>query len=167
MKTKIGRVVVGLAVLVPALAAPETGQQESVVEQDALAVGELRGWPAAISASRGGTYAMVVEMGAAHAGKPYAIWGTLAGTSPGVTPSGVLVPIHPDAYTLLTIERPGVWPLLGFAGLLDAQGRARSTLDLSYGVSPALVGTTVHHTALRFGAALEHASAPIALAITQ
>ena len=109
---------------------------------------------------------MVVDMGPAHAGKPYWIWGTLAGTSPGVTTRGVPVPIRPDAYTLLTIEKPSVWPLMGFAGLLDEEGRAESWLDLSFGISPSLVGATVHHTALRFGPALEHASAPVALAIT-
>jgi hypothetical protein len=60
----------------------------------------------------------------------------------------VAVPLNPDAYFLFSVAHPGVPPLYGTLGLLDASGFAPAAFALPPGFDPSLAGVVLHHAAL-------------------
>ena len=59
-----------------------------------------------LSFNRAGTQSLNLDAGKQHAGKSYAIFGSMTGTSPGITLSGIHIPLNVDPYTDLTIGLP-------------------------------------------------------------
>lgn len=93
----------------------------------------------------GRSLSFTLDVGPCYAGEPYVLLGSVTGTSPGFQASGRTIPLVPDAYFDLTLAAPSTPPLAGFAGSLDAQGRASATWTVPPGVALALTGTTLHH----------------------
>lgn len=86
------------------------------------------GSPHAVSRS-GGTQTLRLRAGAGHAGRSYAILGSVTGTRPGMRLLGLQIPLHPDAYTSLAASGgPPVFHT--FQGRLDASGGATASLAL-------------------------------------
>ena len=87
----------------------------------------LVGTPPTVSIASGGTHSLLVDAGTMNANKLYWIFGSLTGTSPGVTlfspTATVTIPLVPDLYTNLTIALPNVGPFVATKGTLDAQGQ--------------------------------------------
>ncbi|MCB9915596.1 MAG: DUF1028 domain-containing protein [Planctomycetes bacterium] len=83
---------------------------------------------AAVSSSAGGSVPFTVDLGAAHAGQPYLMLLSGAGTQPGTPFGGLVLPLNADRLLTWSLTRPNVasWP--GSHGLLDAAGRANATL---------------------------------------
>ena len=102
--------------------------------------------PCALSLASGGSQSMVIDMGAAHAGSFYWIFGSVTGTSPGVGfPGGIHLPLNFDAYFNLTLTHPFLGIFNGFLALLDGDGKATAALTLPPGADPGLAGVTLYH----------------------
>lgn len=99
-----------------------------------------------LSIANGGAQAFSLHAGAERAGDTYLLMGSVSGTAPGVPlGGGHTLPLAFDAYTLSSLDQPNAPPLAGSLGVLDAGGEASASFTLPLGLSPALVGTSVHH----------------------
>ena len=97
-----------------------------------------------LPAATGGTIDFTLDAGPTHAGRTYFLLGSMSGTKPGFTlPSGQVLPLNYDAFTLLTIVSANSPNLSAFLGPLDGTGTATATLDTQGPLDPSLVGTTV------------------------
>lgn len=114
------------------------------VEADPPAPLHLSRWE--VRASEGGTVRVQLDL-PGQGGRPYQVLATTAGTSPGVSLGGVLVPLNPSRLLGLTLQGGQAW-LPGGAGTLDALGIAEAQLLLDPAVAVHLVGTRVHVAAL-------------------
>lgn len=81
-----------------------------------------------ISVTTGGTQALCLNAGAAHAGQTYWVLGSESGSTPGVPIDGVVVPLNFDAWTLYTLTQPNIGALNQTLGLLDGSGQANANL---------------------------------------
>ena len=121
-----------------------------------------------ISVSSGGEQRFRLEIGPAHAGQIYVLLGSLSGNSPGLLLDGLLLPLVPDLYGLLTLSAPTTAPLSGFVGMLDSLGRSDApSIALSAGSDPSLAGVRAHHAFVAFdpggGGVASFTSNPVAL----
>jgi hypothetical protein len=98
-----------------------------------------------LSLAVGGTSAFALDAGAANAGSLYWILGSVTGTSPGQTLGGVLLPLNPDPYFNLTINKPFLGIFGSYLGLLDIDGRANASFSLPPGADPGLSGVQLFH----------------------
>ena len=71
--------------------------------------------------------------------------GSLSGTSPGFAFDAVSVPLNFDRYLSIIAGNPGLPPLAGAFGTLDASGRATAAFTLAAGIAPSLAGLNAHH----------------------
>ena len=92
---------------------------------------------------------LTLDAGARHAGKPYAMFGSITGESPGVNVAGLHVPLNADAYTQVAIGLSNSSILPGFLGTLDNQGKATASVALPTGLG-SLAGLTLHHAFVAF-----------------
>ena len=109
-----------------------------------------------------GTWLFRLSAGVGNAGQPYLILGTLSGTRPGFTLGQTEWPLAFDAYTRLCLLTP---PIVGGAGVLDAEGEALATLTVPAAARETLAGMTLHHAAAVYDGAASHpiASVPLVL----
>ncbi|MHC4815400.1 MAG: Kelch repeat-containing protein [Planctomycetota bacterium] len=88
--------------------------------------------PATISIATGGTQTFTLNAGSQHGSRPYWLFGSLTGTSPGVTlisaVGAVTIPLVPDFYTTITIAQPNTAFLVNTKGALNASGQAQASL---------------------------------------
>jgi hypothetical protein len=93
-----------------------------------------------------GTQTLMLDAGPSHAGQEFVFFGTMSGTEPGFTESGLTIPINPDAYTDILTRQPQLSPITPLHGFLDATGRATATFELvRRWRSETIVGETFHH----------------------
>lgn len=118
-----------------------------------------------VSLASGGIQALTLEAGAAHAGDPYLLLGSVSGTTPGTPVGGTVLPLNWDGYSFATLTLANQAPFLGTFGLLDASGSAKAHLDLPAGMDPFLAGVTIQHAFLASGAAGVFASNPLPLTL--
>ncbi|MBI4879213.1 MAG: hypothetical protein HY812_06080 [Planctomycetes bacterium] len=102
---------------------------------------------AAVSVATGGTVTLSLNAGAANAGRPYWLLGSLSGASPGLAIGGGLVlPLNVDAWLLYTIQIPNnATPYTQNRSSLDGLGHATATLTVPSGLGSGLVGLTISH----------------------
>ena len=98
-----------------------------------------------VSASAGGSVDFDIVAGSPHAGDLYFLVGSISGTDPGVTVDGQNLPLNYDSYFLFTFANANSPITPGFAGTLDALGRAQASLTLPAGAAASIVGLTIHH----------------------
>ena len=99
-----------------------------------------------LSASAGGAVGFDLIGGSAQAGQSYYLLGSVSGTSPGFTKSGVHVPLNWDVYTDLTLAFANTAVLTNTFGSLDGVGRASASLNLAPGLlPPTAVGAVLRH----------------------
>lgn len=103
-----------------------------------------------ISTATGGTQELNIDAGPGHAGRGYWVFGSVTGTSPGVTLLGVTIPLNPDLYTNFTIGNPLTPPLWNFRGTLGVNGKAAGKFTLPPNVVNAAF--TLHHAFVVFDA---------------
>ena len=110
----------------------------------------LWGLPSSISVAGGGSQELTLIAGSGHAGQPYLVLGSAGGTTPGITLDGQHLPLNlADGYFGFTLSSPNSSVLSQSFGVLDAQGRASASFNLSAGVAPpALVGLELNHAFL-------------------
>ena len=80
----------------------------------------------------------------------YILLGSLSGTTPGVPVGPYVVPLNADSYLARTFITPNSLYLANSMGVMTPApgggGKATASLTLPPGLSPALVGKTVHHS---------------------
>ncbi len=104
-------------------------------------------WPgdASITAAVGGSLTFNLVCGQSNAGRDYALYGTISGTSPGtVLPGGMLLPLNWDSVSRHTRVNAGMPGLVGFSGQLDSAGNATVTGDTLGPLASSMVGRTFH-----------------------
>ena len=101
--------------------------------------------PVTISTTLGADQSMFLDAGPAGAGAFYLVGGTISGTAPGIPYGGFVIPLNPDFYTNLTLNKPNVAPLVNTFGNLDVNGSALAEWRLPAGALPTLAGITANH----------------------
>ncbi len=96
-----------------------------------------------LSLNQAGTQNLNLDPGKQHAGKSYAILGSMTGTSPGITLSGIHIPLNVDTYTYLTIGSVAAPMFVRFQGTLDSKGEATASFNLTTGF-PTLPSFTLY-----------------------
>jgi len=100
--------------------------------------------PGSISLSAGGAQSYVLSAGSDRAGEIYWIVGSATGTSPGLTGSGVTLPLNYDVYMQFTLDLPNLW-IANSLNFLDAQGQSTASLTFPAAFDPTLAGLQLHH----------------------
>lgn len=83
-----------------------------------------------ISLRSGGKQQLTVDAGAANGNKLYWIFGSLTGTTPGISLGGFHIPLMPDAYTDIALAAANSAVFAKFNGVLDLSGKATATLNV-------------------------------------
>ena len=117
---------------------------------------------ATMSIAAGGVQNWSLDAGVANGGRGYWIFGSLAGTSPGLVLGSVCLPLNFDLYFNYTINHPNTPPLTNSLGALDGVGMASAAFSLPPGSNPGLVGLTVNHAYL-LGPTIDFASNAVSL----
>jgi hypothetical protein len=94
--------------------------------------------------TRAGTQNLWLDAGSTHANRLYALFGSMTGTSPGVTLNGIHIPLNVDPYTTLTIGSAIPPMFVMFQGVLGRYGDATASFHVPSGL-PALPPFTLHH----------------------
>lgn len=93
---------------------------------------------------------MRLNAGVEHAGKPFQVLGSLAGTD-GVSLSNAVVPLTLDPYFVATMKRQAARPLIDGVGTLDTKGKGWATFLLRKKDFAKWSGQTVHHAFVVYG----------------
>jgi len=119
-----------------------------------------------ISMASGGAQTLSLDAGPTHANRPYWIFGSITGTSPGVALNGVHIPLNIDIYTQLAMQNVTANPpFSGFRAVLDANGDATAQFIVPPNVIKA--GFKLYHAFIVFdGSGVFHcASNPVSVEI--
>jgi hypothetical protein len=114
----------------------------------------LRGTPHLVPLHPSKAQRLTVDFGEAHAGQPFLLLGTMAGTKPSLWVDGLPLALVPDDYTVLALNGVGI--AQPWVGVLDGSGKAHPLAPippLSAPLKAALVGKSVWHVALTLGPA--------------
>ncbi len=116
----------------------------------------LTGSPSTISIATGGTQTFSLDAGTANASRLYWIFGSVTGTSPGVTlvsaVGSVTIPLIPDFYTDITIALANSPLLTKTRGALDNSGKGSAGLNVPKGLPASAVGVKLYHAYLVYDA---------------
>jgi hypothetical protein len=104
-----------------------------------------------LSGAAGGSVALSLDAGAAHAGRKYVIAVSASGTSPGLTLGSVTVPLHFDAVTDIGFQFLNSPFFANFGGFLDAQGKASASFNSPPFPTPSLAGVPLSFAAFTLG----------------
>ncbi len=108
-----------------------------------------------IPLATGGTQRLQLDLGPAMAGTTYWIFGSLAGSDPGMQVGFARLPLNydgPGAYMAHTLWSPNQGYLAGGLSALDSQGRATAVFTVPPGMDPSFAGMKVHHAYMILGA---------------
>ena len=94
---------------------------------------------------------LTIDASAGNKNAMYWLFGSVTGTSPGVSLGGVTVPLQPDAWTDLTIQLANSAALVNTKGTLDANGMATSQIQ-GAPVGASFIGIVFYHAALVYDA---------------
>jgi hypothetical protein len=122
------------------------GDGQAVVEMGPDEFYTLRADGRVLSSKDGGRIEFSLDIGAANAGRIYALLGTMSGTTPGTPLTGgmAVLPINWDLYSDIVWANMNTPFFTDFLGHLDVHGRARAAVNFST-LQPGLVGSTMHY----------------------
>ncbi|MEM7309704.1 MAG: hypothetical protein AAF682_23715 [Planctomycetota bacterium] len=121
------------------------------VEADYVCPPALSASPSSISVAAGGSQSFELSTCVEFTNSFYILLGSASGTAPGFPTAAGNLPLNPDAYFNLTLNKPNQPPLTNTFGLLDASGVASASFDLPPGI-PGLVGLNLNHAFLALDA---------------
>jgi hypothetical protein len=104
-----------------------------------------------VSGSAGGSVALALDAGTAHAGRKYLIAVSASGTAPGTHLGSVTVPLNFDAVTNIGFQFLNSPFFAGFGGFLDGQGHASASFVSPPIASPSLAGISLSFAAFTLG----------------
>lgn len=99
--------------------------------------------PQKLSIASSGTVTLTLDAGAAYAGKRYLVLASL-GTHPGLTVSGLHVPLNPDYAFSYSRNNINSSVFINSSGLLNGAGMATSTFRTPGPVNPTLLGRQIY-----------------------
>jgi len=118
-----------------------------------------------VSITFGTPQELKLRAGSEWGNQPYVFLGSITGTDGIALGGGVELPLTSDPYTLWGATY-GL-PMVGWAGMLDANGRANATYRVPQGTPTSFAGTTVYHAFLSVdlatGAVMASNAAPVTL----
>jgi len=97
-----------------------------------------------ISASTGGAVTLLLEQPLSEGNRPYAIFGSVTGTTPGIPVGSAVLPLNFDPF-LTTVA--GLWntpAFTNFLGTLKAEGRQMANFDTLNPLDPSFVGVSFY-----------------------
>ena len=104
-----------------------------------------------LSIANGGTQTLTVNAGKSHANRSYWILGSMTGTTPGVTLSGLHVPLNWDPYADISFAFVNTSVFTNLGGTLDANGVATASFNVpAKQAIPS--GLTIYHAYAAFDA---------------
>ena len=121
-----------------------------------------------VSFVSGGTQTLTLDAGPVHANRPYWIFGSITGRSPGIALNGIQIPLNFDIYTEVAMQNVMLNPpFRGFRSVLDASGRG--TAQFIVPANLVKVTFTLHHAYVLFDAtgAFYCASNPVSVTVRQ
>jgi len=126
-----------------------------------------------VSIAIGGAQRFTLTAGSQHASRLYWIFGSMTGTTPGVTLSSqagsVNIPLNPDPWTDYTIASPNTAALVNTRAALDQSGNAYAALYVPKISRPGALGLVFFHAYLVYDAQnnLYGASNPVPLLLVK
>ncbi|MHC4920931.1 MAG: FG-GAP repeat protein, partial [Planctomycetota bacterium] len=106
----------------------------------------------AFSLAKANTQALNLDAGTANKGRLYWVFGSVTGTSPGITLASaigpVTIPLNPDPWTDITIGLANSPVLVNTKGTLDASGQAKAQIKGGPVNAPSAIGLVLHHAYL-------------------
>ena len=109
----------------------------------------LTGLPTTLSLGAGGQQNLDINAGPAFANDLYLLVGSASGTSPGFPiDANLTLPLNIDNYTIATLNKPNLPPLINSFSNLDANGQAQAGFFVVAGTNPAYAGITLDHAAI-------------------
>ncbi|MHC4896955.1 MAG: DUF7948 domain-containing protein [Planctomycetota bacterium] len=109
-----------------------------------------------VSLSTGGTQKLTVNAGKAHANRSYWIFGSVTGTTPGITLASAIgavhIPLNPDIWTDYTIGLANTATLSNTKATLDASGTAQAAFNIPKVNLPGAIGVVFYHAYLVYDA---------------
>ncbi|MHC4515016.1 MAG: hypothetical protein ACYS5W_15105 [Planctomycetota bacterium] len=129
--------------------------------------------PSTISIATGGPHTFTLNAGTANASRLYWIFGSVTGTSPGVTlisaVGAVTIPLVPDFYTTITIAQPNTALLVKTKSALDASGKGQASLMVPKINDQNAIGVKLYHAYLVYDAQnnFHMASNPVTLTLVK
>jgi hypothetical protein len=129
--------------------------------------------PSTISIATGGTHAFTLDAGVPNANRLYWIFGSITGTSPGVTllsaVGSVTIPLVPDPWTSITIASANTTILSKTRGALDGSGKGSASFNVPSTTISAAIGVKFYHAFLAYDANSNYylASNPVTLTLVQ
>ncbi len=133
----------------------------------------LTGSPPTISIATGGTHTLTLNAGTTNATRLYWIFGSVTGTSPGVTlassAGSVTLPLNPDFWTDITIGFANSSLLSKTRGALDNTGKAQAAFNVPKITNTSAIGVKFYHAYLVYDAKSNFymASNPVTLTLTR
>ena len=133
----------------------------------------LTGSPSTISIASGGTHTFTLNAGTPNASGLYWIFGSVTGTSPGVTLGSAIGSVHiqlnPDIWTDYTIALTNTPTLVNTKATLDASGRAQASFNIPKVNLPSAIGLVFYHAYLVYDAKnnFHMASNPVTLQLAK
>ncbi|MFT7481036.1 MAG: hypothetical protein ACI80N_004354, partial [Gammaproteobacteria bacterium] len=104
-----------------------------------------------VSAADGADVELVLNVGAAKAGRTYQILAGYSGTTPGSMFHGGMIPLNLDRLVRFTAATPGAPLFPGSLGVIDADGRAQATIHLSSDLLTRFIGSRFDFVGVVFG----------------
>jgi hypothetical protein len=106
----------------------------------------------AFSLAKANTQTLSIDAGTANKGRRYWVFGSVTGTSPGITLGSaigaVTIPLNPDPWTDITIGLANSPVLVNTKGTLDNNGQAKAQIKGGPVNAPSAIGLVLHHAYL-------------------
>jgi hypothetical protein len=126
-----------------------------------------------MSIATGGTQVLTLNAGSRHGSRLYWLFGSLTGTTPGVTlvsaVGSVNIPLVPDFYTNITIALPNTAFLVQTKGALNGSGKGQASFVVPKITDQNAIGVIFYHAYLVYDAQnnFHMASNPVSLRLVQ
>jgi hypothetical protein len=85
-----------------------------------------------------------LSAGIQNAGKDYLVLMSISGTYPGITVSGVTIPLNYDTVFEMVLSNPSFPGATGFLGVLDSSGNASASMKCPIDTRMTFVGIPLH-----------------------
>jgi len=113
-----------------------------------------------IDTALGGRAEFHLDLGAASAGRAFALILGMSGSTPPWNVYGLSIPVAYDFWTGVALMNANTVYFQNFLGSLDGTGKSRSVLDVPAGLASVLAGSTITASAIRIDA-FDFASRPV------
>ena len=101
-----------------------------------------------IDITTGGSQRLALDAGTKNASSLYWIFGSMTGTTPGISIFGPHLYLNPDLYTSLALGLMNTTMFANFRGVLDGSGKATADFVFPPGLGVVTGSFTLHHAAL-------------------